>query len=176
MLSLYDISIPVLTKVLRAELHLLKKGTDWATEKGFASEELVNWRIHETMLPLWAQVAITVRHTRLSINYLTGSTFPVVEIKEAIPLERLHEMIDTTLKQLADVTSAEKVSAQESTMVASKLGDGQCHLTVADTLQFYTMPNIYFHITTLYDILRMKGVPLGKIDFLGPFLEGAMSG
>ncbi|RYO80871.1 hypothetical protein DL766_001955 [Monosporascus sp. MC13-8B] len=151
--SLYDISIPILTKVVRAELHLIKKGTDWATEK----------------------VAITTGHTRLAINYLTGSTFPVMEIKEAIPLEGLHEMINTPLKQLAGVTSAEKVSAEESTMVASKLGDRQCHLTVVDTLQFYTMPDVYFHITTLYDILTMKGVPLGKIEFLGPFLESALS-
>ncbi|RYP33321.1 hypothetical protein DL767_004816 [Monosporascus sp. MG133] len=172
--SLYDISIPILTKVLRAELHLLKKSADWATEKGFTSEELVNWRIHETMLPLWAQVAITVRHARLALNYLTGSTIPLVEVKEAISLEGLHEMIDTTLKQLADFGSIEKISAEESAVVTSKLGDGQCHLTVLDTLQFYTMPNVYFHITTLYDILRMKGVPLGKIDFLGVLLEGVM--
>ncbi|RYP59058.1 hypothetical protein DL769_008707 [Monosporascus sp. CRB-8-3] len=176
MLSLYDSSIPILTKVLPAELHLLKKGTDWATEKGITSGELVNWRIHETMFPLWAQVAITVKHTRLAINYLTGSTLPVVQIKEATPLEELYEMIDTTLKQLADVSSAEKVSAEESAVVASKLGDGQSHLTVVDTLRFYTMPNVYFHITTLYDILRMKGVLLGKMEFAGAFLEGVMSG
>ncbi|RYP07938.1 hypothetical protein DL764_002209 [Monosporascus ibericus] len=172
--SLYDISIPILTGALRAELHLLKKGADWATEKGFTSEELVNWRIHETMLPLWAQVAITVRHARLALNYLTGSTLPVVVVKEAISLEGLLEMIDTTLKQLTDVGSVEKISAEESAVVTSKIGDGQCHLTVLDTVQLYTMPNIYFHFTTLYDILRMKGVPLGKGDFAGAFLEGAI--
>ena len=39
--------------------------------------------------------------------------------------------------------------------------------TTENFLLSFALPNFYLHATTAYDILRMKGVPLGKIDFLG---------
>ena len=37
-----------------------------------------------------------------------------------------------------------------------------------DYLQQFALPNFFFFVTTAYDILRHRGVPLGKRDFLGP--------
>jgi hypothetical protein len=34
-------------------------------------------------------------------------------------------------------------------------------------LENHVLPNVFFHVTTTYDILRHNGVELGKMDFLG---------
>jgi hypothetical protein len=39
--------------------------------------------------------------------------------------------------------------------------------TAENFLLSFSLPNFYFHATTAYDILRWKGVKLGKTDFLG---------
>jgi hypothetical protein len=37
-----------------------------------------------------------------------------------------------------------------------------------DYLQQFALPNFFFFVTTAYNMLRHRGVPLGKRDFLGP--------
>ena len=39
-------------------------------------------------------------------------------------------------------------------------------------LQQFALPNFYFFVTTTYNILRHRGVPIGKLDFLGPISMG----
>ena len=46
-------------------------------------------------------------------------------------------------------------------------GDRRLDFTAEDLLLSFSQPNFYFHATTTYDILRWKGVPLGKRDFMG---------
>ena len=49
-----------------------------------------------------------------------------------------------------------------------KLGPrGEVPFTGIVYLSFFTIPNLHFHLTTAYNILRHNGVPLGKIDYFG---------
>ena len=48
-----------------------------------------------------------------------------------------------------------------------KMGGFELPFTAEDFMQSFSLPNFYFHVTTTYDILRMEGVSLGKLDFLG---------
>jgi len=51
--------------------------------------------------------------------------------------------------------------------VIFKLGPNSMPFVAEDFILTFSLPNFYFHATTAYDILRSKGVPLGKKDFLG---------
>lgn len=168
--SLYEISIPILKKALQTEVHLLKKGEQWAQENGVPRSELTSWRIHEAMLPLWAQVEIPVMHAQMAISRLTGGAFPSVDIKE-MGLDDLYVLVDRAIEALDRVDSAEKITVDESTVFSCMLGAGECKLTLTDSVYLYTLPNICFHVTTLYDILRMKGVQLGKLDYINLFIS-----
>lgn len=171
MTSIYDISVPVMTKALQGQRQLLDKGAAWAKEKGIATSEIPLWRIHEDMLPLWAQVLFAVVVTQKSVNSLTGQDSPLPEVKET-SFEGLYTVLDQTLEKLSKISSPKSITIEESGRVACALGpERQAMLTAADSLKYYTMPNVFFHVTTLYNILRMKGVPLGKGDYLLPLLH-----
>lgn len=169
--SLYDISVPVLAKTLRTEVEILKIGAAWAADNGFATSEMIKWRLHEDMMPLWAQVLITVYQTNMVINDFTGSKIPMVNLTET-SLDDLYAIVDETLKNLAAIGSSEKITAaNESTVVSRRMGPTNCQLPLLESIYLYTLPNTYFHLTTLYDILRMKGVPLSKLDYINLFVK-----
>lgn len=62
----------------------------------------------------------------------------------------------------------ENVDAMQGKDVVFKLGDRRMPFTAEDFLMPFSLPNLHFHATTAYDMLRIKGVPLGKRDYLGP--------
>jgi hypothetical protein len=62
---------------------------------------------------------------------------------------------------------ADELEALAARPVALKLRQGELHFTAAKFLLSFSLPNFYFHAATAYDILRSKGVPLGKRDYIG---------
>ena len=52
------------------------------------------------------------------------------------------------------------------------MGSTKIPFTAQNFALSFSLPNFYFHATTAYDILRMKGVKLGKMDFLGAMAAG----
>ena len=53
-------------------------------------------------------------------------------------------------------------------MITVRIGRGEQTLPGTDYALQWVVPNFFFHVTTAYDLLRMKGVPLGKKDYIGP--------
>jgi hypothetical protein len=64
------------------------------------------------------------------------------------------------------------VESLEGNQVVFSIGDFKMPFTATNFVLSFSLPNVFFHATTAYDILRMKGVPLGKIDFLGQLRIG----
>jgi hypothetical protein len=87
---------------------------------------------------------------------------------EARPLNygELQSLVAEAREKLAKLTPAE-VNALEGTDVIFQIRDFKMPFTAENFLMSFSMPNFYFHATTAYDILRSKGVPLGKRDFMG---------
>ncbi len=54
--------------------------------------------------------------------------------------------------------------------VLSPFGPRSLELTGETLALNQAVPNLFFHLTTAYAILRSKGVPLGKKDYIGSFL------
>ena len=72
----------------------------------------------------------------------------------------------------ATVAFLEKVPAssmegRETAEVTLKFGPLTKVFTAPEYLLIFALPNFFFHVTTAYDILRHKGVPVGKLDFIG---------
>lgn len=174
MTSLYDISIPVCQKVLTVTSAILKKGESWGAENAVAAADLLKLRIHDDMLPLSVQVLIIVMTTRKCIERLTGTAPP--EITDALSREwtaaELHDLVSTVQGELAAVDRAAVDAKPADATVPCKFGPQmyQCQ-GPADYIHGYVVPTVYFHLNMIYAILRGKGVPLGKTDYMGEFMK-----
>lgn len=174
MTSLYDISIPVCQKMLTVTSSLLKKGESWAAENGVAPAELLQLRVYEDMLPLSVQVLIVLMTTRKCIERLTGTAPP--EITDVMSREwtaaDLHELLTTVEGELAAVDRAAVDAKPADARVPCKFGPQmfECQ-SPADYVHGYVVPTNYFHLNMIYALLRGKGVPLGKMDYMGEFMK-----
>jgi len=138
--------------------HLLQVG-----EANLGDRDLINERLAPDMLPLGAQVAFACNQPRGFSQWCAGQ--PIENIDPAVPsLEAAHVHIaDTRIRVLA--ISADDAKLDETKRIG--LGPGRfCELAGHQYASEYLLPNLYFHITAAYAILRMLGVPLGKSDYM----------
>ncbi|KAI0205908.1 hypothetical protein F4808DRAFT_455411 [Astrocystis sublimbata] len=170
MTSLYDLSIAFLIKALKTEQTLLSKAEAFAAEKGTPITELLDLRLAPDMWPLSQQIVISALHSGKTVEKLTGKTANAIQFGPA-SLEDSKKYLAETIALLEGV-KPEDVNGKEGEVVTAMMGGGpEPSMKAVDYVVGYLQPNVYFHLTTLYDILRNKGVPLGKADFLGGFLK-----
>ncbi|GAW22606.1 hypothetical protein ANO14919_121480 [Xylariales sp. No.14919] len=170
MTTLYDLTIPFLTNALKAEQHILAQAEAFAAEKSIPITELLEARLAPDMWPLSQQIVITALHSAMTVAKLTGVAPPQINFGPA-PLEDCKKYLAETLELLASVTP-ESVNGKEAQVVGAMMGPGaEAQMKALDYVEGYLKPNVFFHITTLYDILRSKGAPLGKKDFLSTFVR-----
>ncbi|KAK4452002.1 hypothetical protein QBC34DRAFT_398917 [Podospora aff. communis PSN243] len=164
--TLYDTSIPVFINACQALKAILQKAKD------HGSEDFTSARLIDDMLPLSFQVQTVSNTIKKAIERMIPQKgpYPVWEDNEST-LDELIARVDKTLA-LAQTISAEDLAGKDSEVVELKLGPrGTAKAEVKGYLFGYTLPNVYFHTTTAYSILRMKGVPVGKMDYLTSFLQ-----
>lgn len=168
MTSLYDISIPVIVNVLNTMSHILKKGEEYATRNSISEDDLLATRIYEDMLPLTNQILIIVSTTGKALEQLLGTGLPSIS-QEGKTLGELYRIIDKTRQALSAVDeNAVNAKAQEEIV----FNVGPRFLKKASPVEYiqgYTIPYIYFHLNIAYAILRKRGVPLGKLDYIKDF-------
>ncbi|MGA0530933.1 DUF1993 domain-containing protein [Hansschlegelia sp. KR7-227] len=164
-LSLYDVTIPTLLRALDNLSAILAKGEAFAQSEGLDPGALVQARLAPDMLPLAGQVqraSDSAKGAAVRLGGVANARFEDVETSFA----DLYARIDKTV---AFVKSAprEAFEGKEDAEVILPTPSGDRRFTGrAYALQF-VLPNVFFHVTTAYDILRHKGVPLGKLDYLG---------
>lgn len=139
--------------------HLLQVG-----EAQLGGRDLINERLAPDMLPLGAQVAFACNQPRGFSQWCAG--LPIENLDPAVPsLDAARAMIAETR---ARVLAVECEDAKLDEMKRVGLGPGRyCELTGHHYVSEYLLPNLYFHLTTTYAILRMLGAPVGKSDFMG---------
>jgi uncharacterized protein len=166
MLSMYDITIPPLKKTLTNLAQLLKKGEAYAIAKEVDPALLVESRLYIDMYPLKRQVQIATDMSKGAAARLAGIDIPVYEDNETT-FEALQARIEKTIAFLDSVTP-QQLEQSESKQVTITIRKVDIQFIGLDYLQKWVLPNVYFHVTTAYNIMRHQGVVLGKSDYLGP--------
>ena len=118
------------------------------------------------MLPLRFQIVSVAHHSRGAMEAAKNGVFVPPSGKPGLDFPALQALVTEASSELAKLTP-EAVNVLVGRDVTFKLGDRALPFTVEDFLMSFSLPNFFFHATTAYDILRHKGAPLGKRDFLG---------
>lgn len=163
--TMYDASVPTVTRALTNLVNVLEKGAAYAAAKKIDPAVLVTSRLYPDMFPLSRQVQIAADIAKLGLARLAQVEAPKFEDTEAtIPdlVARLRKTIEFlgTLRpeQFDDGTRMVTFPVQSD----SKTWPGSRYLYQR------VLPNVFFHSTTAYNILRHNGADVGKGDFLGP--------
>lgn len=162
--SMYQASVPVFIDGLTTLKLLLQKGEAFAQETGDDPASLVEARLAPDMLTLIGQVQRASDTSKLSMERLTGVPSPKLEDNEKAFAD-LYGRIDRTLAYL-EKFGPQQLDNAETRTIELKLRDFSPTFNGASYLFTFALPNFFFHITTAYDILRHKGVMIGKRDFL----------
>ena len=165
-ISLYDVSVTTFQQALGGVAGFLQKGLDHCNAKGIDLKELVEFRLAPDMLPFRFQVIAVVHHSQNAIRGVKAGVFK----PPAGPMDQdyagLQKLVADARAELGKVTRAE-IEALEGKDVTFEMGPMKLPFTVEGFLMSFSIPNLFFHATTAYDILRLKGAPLGKRDFMG---------
>lgn len=165
-LSLYTALVPSFIQILGALEKVIDKGEQFAAERHLAPDELVQARLAEDMLPFAYQVRAAAEHSFGAIrNVRDGYVTPNLSPPPA-DFAGLRACVADARAGLAALTPAE-VDALVGGDVCFEYGTLRLDFAAEDFLLSFSQPNFYFHATTAYDILRSKGVQLGKADFVG---------
>jgi hypothetical protein len=166
-ITLYDATIPSYLQILGAVSGLLEKAEAHCAEKHVAPADIVQARLHPDMLPFAYQVKSTVTHSLGAIQALPKAAFSPDMSPYPESFAGLKEKVDSARAALERYTPNE-INAYEGRDMRFSIKDNfQIDFTAENFLLSFSMPNLYFHATTTYDILRLKGVPLGKRNFMG---------
>ena len=171
-ISLYDVSIGTYLQTLGALSGVLQKGRHHCEANGIDLNEIVAMRLHPDMNPFRFQIH-AVSHLSLGAwNGLQAGKFSPPSPVPDLDYAGFQQLVADTHTELGKV-SRESAEALENTQVLFQIGDFKMPFTATNFVLSFSLPNVFFHATTAYDMLRMKGVPLGKIDFLGQMRIGA---
>lgn len=162
-ISLYSF-VDIYRRALATADHLLKKGAAHAAANGGAEADILGWRLAEDMHPVSFQCEVVINFSHNWIARAAGVAVPDSINGADLSLDQFHAEIAAAQSFLDGVT-AETLAGRDDVPVTFKIGDiMEPTLPASQWLTGFATTNIHFHMSILYAILRMKGVPLGKVD------------
>jgi hypothetical protein len=164
--SLYSVTVPCFQQILTSLRAILDKGETFSNEAGLAHDELIQARLIEDMLPFAYQIKSTGVHSLGAIEGVQQGIFSPDFTTPPDSFAGLRQRIDDILAGLAAIEPP-ALDGLVGRPMRFEMGDYKVDYTAEDFLLSFSIPNFYFHATTAYDILRSKGVVLGKPDYLG---------
>ncbi len=164
-ISMYQASIPQFTKMLTNLSNILKKGEAFADAKGLDGKVLAEGQLASDMFPLTKQVQIACDLVKNGMARIAGVEPPKFEDDE-VSLADLQERIAKTIT-FANSLKPEQIDGTEEKEIKFSIKEWNFEFVGEQYLLTWVTPNFYFHVTTAYDILRHKGVEIGKMDYLG---------
>jgi hypothetical protein len=148
---------------LDAAAHLLTKGAAFAAEHGISEAEMFDWKLAEDMHPLRFQLGVVVNFTRSWTARVADLPVPD-PVANDLDVAGYQVAIADAKAFLATLTPAQ-FAGREDVPLTVKLGEVmEPTLPAGQWLTVFGTTNIYFHLSMVYAILRMKGVKIGKMD------------
>ena len=169
LLSLYQCSIPTFITALNNLAGILTKGASHVKNGDLDESVLINFRLYPDMLPLSFQVQAATDFVRRGAARIAAIDAPSYEDNEASFAE-LQSRVEKTMIFLASVPE-ESIEKHKHDDIVFQAGPYDFKFGGLDYVNSWVKPNLYFHITSTYNILRHNGVELGKLDFLGALAE-----
>lgn len=170
-LSLYQAIIPSFRQILESITHLVDKAYAWCRANGVSPEDVIQARLAPDMLPFAYQVKSTAVHSIGAIEGVRKGVFGPDMTNPPESFDALKARISETREALAALTP-EEINGFEGRDMRFEMGNFRMDFTAENFLLSFSQPNFYFHATTTYDILHMKGIEIGKRDYLGkPMLK-----
>ena len=164
-IDMYHASVPILVRALTNLKTILSKAEAWAEEKSVKEATVLNARLALDMLPFSKQIQLVSDTAKGGAARLGGVENPSYADEEATFAE-LHERLQKTIDFIQSVPAAGFEGA-ETRAIVLKFPSRTMEFTGLAYLTGFVIPNLFFHVTTAYAILRHSGVPLGKGDYLG---------
>jgi hypothetical protein len=165
-ISLHAAFVPSALQMLGAADHLIDKAESWCGETGCDPREAIGARIHPEMLPFSYQVKSVAAHTAGAIDGMRAGVFSPDLTPPPQDFAGLRAAIARSRTAL-EAVSEDEMEGFIGQPMRFEMGEFRLDFTAEDFLLSFSQPNYYFHAATAYDILRMKGVALGKRDFMG---------
>ena len=158
-IDMYKASVPVVLNALTNLKAILGKAEAWAAEKNIKDATVLNARLALDMLPFSKQIQL-VSDTAKGVAARLGG------VENEASFAELHERLQKTIDFIKSVDAA-GFAGSESREIVLKFPSRTIEFKGLDYLTGFVIPNLFFHVTTAYAILRHSGVPLGKADYLG---------
>jgi uncharacterized protein len=165
-ISMYQASVPAFVRALTNLEAILEKGATHAQARKIDESVLLNSRLFPDMFPLSRQVQIATDTAKSGAGRLAGAEFPAYEDKETT-FQELGLRIRNTVTYLQSLSPAD-IDGTEDKTINWQTRSSTKSMAGLPYLMNHLLPNLHFHVTTAYAILRHNGVEIGKKDFLGP--------
>lgn len=164
-LSMSSLSVPVFQRTFNAMLGVLDKAEAHAVQRQFDPDKYLALRLAPDMLPFGSQIHIASDMAKGCVSRLAGVDVPKWADDETT-LPAFRQRIHKTLDYVQGFGPAQ-LDAGATREIVLKLRSGEMRMSGEDYLKGFVLPNLYFHATMVYALLRAAGVELGKRDFLG---------
>ena len=164
-LSMYQASVPVFLRALTNLSHVLKKGAAHTGSKSVSEDVILQTRLIPDMLPLARQVQIATDMAKNGVARLAGAELLKFEDNETT-FEQLQARIERAIEYIKTF-KPEQIDGSETRQVTIKTRNGDQTFEGDAYLLHFVIPNLFFHCTTAYAILRVAGTEIGKSDFIG---------
>ena len=164
--SFYDLSVPTFLQTVMAIGGFLDRAVAHCAETGADPDDFVNARLFPDMAPFHFQIEAAWHHAVWGLEAARTGQFTPPALVGPVPFAHLRTMIDNAETALETLTP-EEVNGWAGKDLDLQIGPRRLSFTSETLILSFSLPNFYFHAVTAYDILRSRGVPLGKRDYEG---------
>ena len=165
-LSLHAAYVPSALQMLGTARHLVDKAEGWCGENAIEEAEIIGTRLAPDMLPWSYQVKCVAEHTQGAIDGVRAGVYSPDLSPPPDSFEGLRIKLAGAVRAI-EALSEEEMEGFVGQDMRFEFRERRLDFLAEDFLLSFSQPNFYFHCATAYDILRMKGTPVGKSDFIG---------
>ena len=169
--SMYDASVPICAQQLGALATIIDKTAAHCAANKIEEAALLSDRLYPDMFCLARQIRQSADFGRNTPGRLAGVAGPDFAAVDDTSFAQAKKRVEDSLAFVKTLTRAQ-IEGTEDKEIVWTAGPNTRKMKGAAYLQQFALPNFFFFVTTAYDILRHRGVPVGKRDFLGPVSMG----
>lgn len=169
-ITMYAISVPAYQQMLSSLDAVLERASGFVKETGLDEAELMSRRLAPNMLTLAEQIRQGCVHAAGGIARLANIDAPEVVMEPDTSIDKARSRIAETLDFLGKILPAQMDGDMDrEVLVKTRLGE--LKFGALEGLVHFSNPQVFFHVTTAYDLLRAEGVQIGKIDYMGKIMQ-----